>query len=69
MNNIGYNNIDSGMDGNLVDIEIKIVKQSSDIASGLNQKRKKDQGDKEINPAFKCISNNRFNIIFYLGQI
>ena len=56
LNNIGYNNISTGMDGNLVDIEVKIVKQSSDIARGLSQKKKNEQGagDQGLMFGFAC---------------
>ena len=56
LSNIGYNDISTGMDGNLVDIEIKIVKQSPDIARGLNQKKKSKQGagDQGLMFGFAC---------------
>ena len=56
LNSIGYNNLSTGMDGNTVDIEIKIVEQSPDIARGLNQKKKNEQGagDQGLMFGFAC---------------
>ena len=56
LNSIGYNNLSTGMDGNAVDIEIKIVEQSPDIARGLNQKKKNEQGagDQGLMFGFAC---------------
>ena len=56
LNNIGYSNEDVGMNGSSVDVEVNIVKQSPDIARGLSQKNKKNQGagDQGLMFGFAC---------------
>jgi len=56
LNNIGYSSEDVGMNGSSVDVEVNIVKQSPDIARGLSQKNKKNQGagDQGLMFGFAC---------------
>ena len=44
LNEIGYSSNSAGMIGDKVSVEVNIVKQSPDIARGLSQKNKKNQG-------------------------
>ena len=56
LNNIGYSSKEAGMNGNTVQIEVNIVRQSPDIARGLSQKKKKEQGagDQGLMFGFAC---------------
>ena len=56
LNDIGYSSKEAGMDGNSVQIEVNIVRQSPDIARGLSQKTKADQGagDQGLMFGFAC---------------
>ncbi len=56
LNEIGYSSNSAGMIGDKVDIEVNIVKQSPDIARGLSQKNKKNQGagDQGLMFGFAC---------------
>ena len=56
LNNIGYSSKKAGMNGSDVEIEVKIVEQSPDIARGLSQKSRKDQGagDQGLMFGFAC---------------
>ena len=56
LNEIGYSSNSAGMIGDKVDVEVNIVKQSPDIARGLNQKNKKNQGagDQGLMFGFAC---------------
>ena len=56
LNDIGYSTDKVGMDGSKVDIEVHIVKQSPDIARGLDRKAKIDQGagDQGLMFGFAC---------------
>ena len=61
LNEIGYSNDDVGMDGSTVGIEVNIVKQSPDIARGLSQKNKKNQGagDQGLMFGFACTETDQ----------
>ena len=60
LNDIGYSSQKAGMNGSDVEIEVKIVEQSPDIARGLSQKSKKDQGagDQGLMFGFACKETN-----------
>ena len=56
LNEIGYSSDKVGMNGSKVDIDVHIVKQSPDIARGLDRKAKIDQGagDQGLMFGFAC---------------
>ena len=56
LNDIGYSSNSAGMIGDKVAVEVNIVKQSPDIARGLSQKNKKNQGagDQGLMFGFAC---------------
>ena len=56
LNEIGYSCNSAGMIGDKVSVEVNIVKQSPDIARGLSQKNKKNQGagDQGLMFGFAC---------------